>query len=324
MFQIKSEVYTKPDSSHIKEVRIDLTISDVGESNPSFKKDFKVKLISCDVSENGLIEFKYLLSEEDHVLFDHLRDYVYDLIKGHFHVHEHHIYFTSVKKGFYPVSQIDLATIDNPALVHYIMQFYELLKEQLGQIEDGYKSLEPHKTDFSPEIKEARVLFYESCENVFGQLIYYNSLFNSKCNASCRIAPTIAEPDESLMRLANNYFSLVSRLEYIYQSSRTAFYISNIHENVEIQRQINDVAQKNNEVIGRIDKVLKASGVSNIISIALGVVSVILAVWSLILAFDDNHKTTDSNKTEMNKYVNKTNLIKNHVAPDSLFIEDNE
>lgn len=282
-FKVKSEATLNQDiQSWDGKIIINLTIIDLNESEPEFKKNINVRLVSKDFRRNGLIKFEYSLTPERHRLFDDMRDQAYNLIKKHFHIHEFHSYFTSVKSGYY--KDLELCTPDNDALSCYINQFYTLLKEQLKQIEDDYKWLELNKTNYSPELNEARYLFYESCENVFGQLVYYNSILNSKWNESCRLTPTTATPDEGLRRLAHNYYNLISKLQSIYQRSRTFFYLSNIHENVETQRKIQKIANDNNIVIGKIDAALKKSSTTNIISIALAIISVLLGAWSIYLA----------------------------------------
>lgn len=298
-FKIKSEAITKDASTRIGRVVIELTICEVGENDPAFMKNFNVRLISCNISRNGLIEFEYKLAEENHRIFDDLRNQVYDIIKEHFHIHENHNYFTSVKYGYYPSVYINLATIDNEAMVFYIEQFYTLLKEQLSQIEDDYILLEKNKRSHTPDVKKARLLFYESCENVFGQIVYYNSIFNSKWNGSCRLVPIIVEPDDDLRRMAHNFHNLVSKLYSIYRKSRSAFYISNIYENIEIQRQIKNVADNNSILIGETEKVLRASGKSNIISLCLGAISVILGVWALVVTLNDKGVNESSHADDL-------------------------
>ena len=282
-FKVKSEATINQDiQSWDGKIIINLKIVDLNESEPEFKKNINVRLVSKDFRRNGLIKFEYSLTPEQHGLFDDMRDQTYSLIKKHFHIHEFHTYFTSVKNGYY--KDVDLCTADNDAIVWYINQFYTLLKEQLKQIEDDYKWLELNKTNYSPELNEARYLFYESCENVFGQLVYYNSILNSKWNESCRLIPTTNTPDEELRRLAHNYFNLISKLQSIYQRSRTFFYLSNIHENVETQQKIQKIANNNNIVISKVDAALKKSSTTNKISFALAIISVLLGAWSIYLA----------------------------------------
>lgn len=282
-FKVKSEATINDSIKSWKEkIIIDLTIIDLNETDPEFKKNINVILVSKDFRRNGLIKFEYTLTAEQHRLFDGMKDEIYILIKNHFHVHEFHTYFTSVKSGFY--EDVNLCSTDNAAIVYYIGQFYTLLKEQLKQIEDEYKWLEINKTTYSPELNEARYLFYESCENVFGQIVYYNSILNSKWNASCRLIPITDNPNEELRRLAHNYYNLISKLQSIYQRSRTFFYLSNIHENVEIQQTIKNVAGENNKIITKVDDALKASSRTNTISIILGFISVVLGVWSIFIA----------------------------------------
>lgn len=91
--------------------------------------------------------------------------------------------------------------------------------------------------------------------------------------------PTTDTPNEDLTRLAHNYYNLISKLQYIYQRSRTFFYLSNIHENIDNQRKISDV--------------LKNSKTSNIISLILGFVSVLMGGLSLFYYFQDKKQTQD-------------------------------
>lgn len=289
-FKVKSEAtINNTIQSWDGKLIINLTIIEITESDPEFKKNIKVRLVSKDVRRNGLIKFEYSLSPEQHRLFDDMRDQAYNLIKKHFHIHEFHTYFTSVKNGFY--EDVDLCSVDNDAISWYVSQFYTLLKEQLKQIEDDYKWLELNKTNYSPELNEARYLFYASCENVFGQLVYYNSILNSKWNESCRLIPTTTTPDEELRRLAHNYYNLISKLQSIYQRSRTFFYLSNIHQNVETQQKIQKVAKDNNILIGKVDDVLKKSSTTNVISICLAILSVLLGIWSIYLALREENPT---------------------------------
>lgn len=285
-FKVKSEAtINQYIPSWDGKIFINLTIIDLTETEPEFKKNINVRLVSRDFRRNGLVKFEYSLTPEQHGLFDDMRDQTYNLIKKHFHIHEYHTYFTSVKSGYY--EDVDLCSVDNKAISCYVHQFYTLLKEQLTQIEDDYKWLELNKTNYSPELNEARYLFYESCENVFGQLVYYNSILNSKWNKSCRLVPTTATPNEELRRLAHNYYNLISKLQSIYQRSRTFFYLSNIHENVETQRKIQEIANDNNIVIGKVDKAVKESSTTNIISIVLAILSVLLGIWSIYLTLKD-------------------------------------
>lgn len=282
-FKIKSEATINDRiPSWNNKIVINLTVIDLSETEPEFKKNIKVRLVSKDFRRNGLIKFEYTLTLEQHRLFDGMRDQVYNLIKKHFHVHEFHSYFTSVKRGYY--EDVDLCSIDNDAIYCYIEQFYTLLKEQLKQIEDDYKWLELNKTNYTPELNEARYLFYESCENVFGQLVYYNSILNSKWNSSCRLVPTTATPKEEMRRLAHNYYNLISKLQSIYQRSRTFFYLSNIHENVETQRRIKEIAGENHAIIAKANQALKASSTTNKISLGLAIISVIMGALSIYLA----------------------------------------
>lgn len=292
-FKVKSEATINQDiQSWDGKIIINLKIVDLNESEPEFKKNITVRLVSKDFRRNGLIKFEYSLTPEQHGLFDDMRDQAYNLIKKHFHIHEFHTYFTSVKNGYY--KDVNLCMADNDAISWYVNQFYTLLKEQLKQIEDDYKWLELNKTNYSPELNEARYLFYESCENVFGQLVYYNSILNSKWNVSCRLVPTTTTPNEELRRLAHNYYNLISKLQSIYQRSRTFFYLSNIHENVETQRDIQKIANDNNTVIGKVDDALKKSSTTNKISIALAIISVLLGAWSIYLALREPKPSSPS------------------------------
>lgn len=277
-FKVKSEAAINQEiDSWDGKIIINLKFIEITESDPEFKKNINVRLVSKDFRRNGLIKFEYSLTPEQHGLFDDMRDQTYSLIKKHFHIHEFHTYFTSVKNGYY--KDVDLCTADNDAIVWYINQFYIILQEQLKQIEYDYKWLELNKTNYSPELNEARYEFYESCENVFGQLVYHHSILNSRWNRSCRLTPTTDTPNEDLTRLAHNYYNLISKLQYIYQRSRTFFYLSNIHENIDNQRKISDV--------------LKNSKTSNIISLILGFVSVLMGGLSLFYYFQDKKQTQD-------------------------------
>lgn len=209
---------------------------------------FDIVFTSVEYRHSGLIQFKYSLSETNHQRFYDIKDTIYHQIKNHFHEHYYHTQEASLLKGYYSVTQVDLKQEDNEVLQHYFNQIHNILVQQVEHTYYEYKyvcSLDSNDEDGN----SIREKFYENCENILGQFVFYSSLLNSKRNLSCRILPTIDNPNEMMRRLAHNIYNLIDSIRIIYKKTKSTFYLQNIQETNEIQKTIKDISKKNVELI---------------------------------------------------------------------------
>lgn len=271
---------SNPESDPI--VKIKVAIIQKGDANPDFHKKVKVVLESVECCGNGLIQFKYSLGENDLAIFNDVRNIVYAFVKEHFHSHVYHKQNGGLKEGLFLKEQITLRSQDNDALKFYFDQIYTLLKSEISQLSYDYQELIEREESDTPQIRQARNLFFRRCEDIFGEIVFFNSLLNSKWNVSCRLQPMVSNYDNQLYSLAHNIHNLIERLHVIYRKSLSSFYFNRIDENHYLQEELKKMTVSNGKIAEEIDSQLKASKTSNWISLGLGIISVLLGILSVI------------------------------------------
>ena len=295
-------------------IEIKLDIKEETGCSTSDSYAFTVLLRSKECRGNGLVQFEYELSDADCSRFDNIKDKVYHLIKEHFHIHTHHDYYQGVSKGYYPDTLIELQKKDNDAIKFYLKQIYQILKNQLKQVEYDYEELVKTSGLDNESVRKARYDFYRGCDDIFGQFVYYNSLIESKWNRSCRRNPEGDGIDEKMKQVFHNISNIMERLRALYRKSRSTFYVNKIHENSSMQLQIRGLAKENSEMAKKIEslsedikKSLEASDCTNNISLGLGLLSVVLALYFGIYPDGFNHDSDTTVKSE--EYMPKDSVF---------------
>lgn len=252
--------------------------------------DFTVEMKSVEYRHCGLIEFEYSLTDSEHKKFDYIKDTVYHQIKSHFHDHYHHAEDTPLMKGYYVDSKVDLKRDDNDILKYYLEQVHSNLSTKAQDLHDDYVYL-VNGSFASEDDKRAKIRqFYLWCEELLGQFVFYSSLLNSKRNVSCRLIPSKPNFDPELRRLAHNIYNIIGAVKAIYRRSRSSFYLANIVESGDLQREIKGMVESNgvltrsnNELATKIDAALTESKETNKTNRLLGIWSFVLGIISILL-----------------------------------------
>lgn len=318
-YTLKSDI-TKDHESNT--FRIRLNVMEVSTSN--VETTYTVYLISVDSCVSGLLEFEYTLNPHLHNKFNKVIHQAYRLIVRHFHKHIYHDPENEgVRQAYLSDNKCYLSSEDNDALCFYLRQVHDLVSEQVEMIHDMAPTyaIENDKdrlrdaTDIR-NYRKGMELFYRKCENLRGQIPFFNSLLNSPANKSCHILYHEAADDKEreLHAIAHNIVNLSDSIINLFERSKTAFYIRNIHSSFDIQSniktiadEINETASKNKELIESVDASNKLSSklgkISLWISVILGALSVALGILGL-----------------RNKPMNQTDIkaISNEVANEIL------
>lgn len=293
LFEISEQVSdVVDDTQHIVTIRINcsnpenrdlliesvMTLSDGGSSQVPATLMLSYK----GMNTNGMIQFSYdeasADSEEAHFICSALPNAIYHMFKSFFHNHEYHDSCSdSTLTAFISNEKVKLDDPDNPAIIHYLKEYYhkfcafrEDVYEKMQVILNGDENDETYYLNY---LKRHRIL-EDRCRQALGEATYYEALFYSVTNESCRLEE---KKNLDLQRLALNTRSAINSIRHIQETNK-------IHFNQKHAHYVNSMLhglKKQNENMG---KLTEASDRIGKISLGLGILSVVFGVASIIIS----------------------------------------
>ncbi|GAB6012723.1 hypothetical protein [Viscerimonas tarda] len=284
-------------------VRLDLrenkNITITSLAIPNNCQDFVVELRYEDYSRNGLFLYSYEIDESaQSPLFagdgDERWDLpvaIYHLAKGFYHDHEHHEHGEdSILKAYFDEDYVFIHTPDNKALMHYLFNYEKIFKALsdsgsifLSQIRTTQRSIEENQQASSLGVGEIDRLLVQRnalnlyCDGAIGQYTYYRCLFNSKYNRSfC--------PPHQKSGLEKGSYKWVQNIENARRNIKTIRSINHTEFDLFAIKETTKLIDKANAMLISGDKIAKQSKYLGWVSAILGVISVGLAIWVMLLS----------------------------------------
>ncbi len=261
-----------------------------------------LELVFEQSSQNGLIEYSFRVPrrssnkaedtagerDESVYIIKALPYAVYHLIKKFFHYHEFHgPECDSTLEAYIGKEKIDIKAFDNEALMFYFKQFEQkfigyknLIRELLQETERLTKRGSEYIIWY---IEEEYVRIETLCVIALGQSIYYNSLFHSWYNISCRYSNTNA------VRNCENCVRCTKGVSHGDQTRckelhRVAINTKNAVDCIVLlQGKNRDLLSYHNafNTTRRIDYILSELKISNVLAFIFGVFTVLSLVWAI-------------------------------------------
>lgn len=158
---------------------------------------------------------------------------------------------------------IDIQVDDNRGLLHYIEKFHEIITKEIDTLYQDYKIIDTpnrnKKKDENISKKEAkkRILkFYDNCYNLIGLGVFVQSLLNCIQNKVCRLDNSGSQLPEHAKKKYQSYASNMVNAKAGVEALRSK--IKHHHDDENLR---------------------KANNISHI-SLFLGIISIVLAIFS--------------------------------------------
>ena len=254
--------------------------SRIGESG-----DTVLELKYIDSRRNGLALYSYSYPTEnsEYKFIEYvLKEGIYHLAKSFYHSHELKNGSDAVLHAYIINVPINLKENDNAAIIHFLALYEKKFKKYAKSISDDFAYLESIKNDKAELEKtwstRSRKL-NEFCENALIEYVYCKTLFESKYNKLIRvgIVSDMIDDPETLVE----YVDPKLKKEDLYKIAL------NIENSI---RYIKYIQKKNWNILDSFSTdithaALRLSKRSGDVSIVLGIISALLGILSVYLAF---------------------------------------
>lgn len=301
-----------------------LTLGLVGNSDVIVKldieeyKELEFTLKRKEAHRNGFFLYEFEVEDSDFEIVSlALKNPIYHCVKGFYHKHQYHSTdCNSILDAYvHPDDNVDMDCPDNAPLVFYLKQYEKRFKDFVEQLEYDAAYLESISED--PEYRDILYRekyegFYQRCNNVLGEVIYYQTLFNSKHNHSYRLDRhnTACQSGDDLYKNALNTENAIARIKLIAENIRNISQGRRANatlKNIEMANKvltkltttassIKELSRSSIELQEKVQKTLEQGEKSSRLSIRLGWLGAILGMISLglgILPFLNNKKADD-------------------------------
>lgn len=293
-------------------------------------KELEFTLKRKEAHRNGFFLYEFEVEDSDFGIVGlALKNPIYHCIKGFYHKHQYHSTDCDSILDAYVHSDdnVDVNSPDNDPLVFYLKQYEKRFKDFVEQLEYDAAYLESISED--PEYRDILYRekyegFNQRCINVLGEVIYYQTLFNSKHNHSYRLDRHNAacKSGDDLYKSALNTENAIARIKLIAenirnisQGRRANATLKNIEMANEVLTKltatassIKSLSHSSIELQKDVQKTLVQGEKSSKLSIRLGWLGAILGLISLglgILPFFNSKKANDLSNIKENS-VEKT------------------
>ncbi|MCM1031434.1 MAG: hypothetical protein NC410_08370 [Oscillibacter sp.] len=230
--------------------------------------------------ENGLFSYNFDVEDKNLEFVKQVIKYpVYHFTKGFYHNHQFHSDdCDSILTAFISDKKVDIGSPDNEVLIHYLEQYEERFKTFVEQLKYDIAYLEKiaNEDDYKSILHSKYDIFYQTCNNILGEVIYYRTLFNSKYNHSFRLNGHNSTNENNLYKKAQNAENAISRIQLIAEKVR----------NISISKKANFALISLETIISLqkdVQKSLEQGKKASKLSVRLGWLSVILALLSLVV-----------------------------------------
>lgn len=243
-----------------------------------------------EAHKNGLFLYKFIVEEPYYnMVSEALRNPIYHHVKGFYHQHVYHGNDNdSILDAYVEKDISNLNEPDNKPLIHYLTQYEQRFLLFAEQLEEDAKYLEEQS-----EIPDRKALVYGDLYNQFsikyvnmtGEIMYYHALLNSRYNRSCHLMSHDHLQKNRLYTIPLNINNAIARIHLVEKRTRTIFEnkrgnatLKNIQLSMNLTNQSIQLSQDINSSLKKSDWLAKISIILGIISFALGVLSVYLAL----------------------------------------------
>ena len=242
---------------------------------------------------------------------------IYHIIKEFYHEHDFHEPANDASLIAYTSGcAVDIQDDDNPALAHYLQRYEFVLQSMVENIHLWLESIR-EKEDIEDKIFTS---FPKICLKARGYEVYMDALYRSRYNKKCRVD---CYADRELRQRAfniENAQKYIKAAEYEYSvkykhnSTRVLQAIAEknmllVQENA--QRNIDIIRETAGDNLKEVRKTANSSTCLAIISILLGIVSVVYSVYTSYLSSNELVKLQTKLEATMDKVSATTGEIQN-------------